>query len=197
MVTIPTTPKRSYNGHIQAKIASVTRQRILKATLDHCLNTRPDQMTLEPIATQAGVAVQTILRHFSTKEGLLAAAAHNLYAETQTHRDQVAPGEVETALLTLAEQYERLIPWLDLLALQTDAAVTHQIWTQRIFSPLLPDVTIRHLRLAQLAAATDLPYWHTLRQTLSRAEAEQSWREVVIAIIHHKPEMLSRPEELS
>lgn len=187
MVTTTTTPKRSYNGHIQAKIASVTRQRILKATLDHCLNTRPDQMTLEPIATQAGVAVQTILRHFHTKEGLLAAAAHHLFTEVQTHRDQVAPRDVETALLTLAEQYERLIPWLDLLTLQTDAAATHQIWTARIFSPSLPESTTRHLRLAQLAAATDLSYWHILRQTLNRAEAEQAWREVVMFLISYNP----------
>jgi AcrR family transcriptional regulator len=187
MVTTPSTPKRSYNGHIQATIASVTHQHILKATLDHCLITRPDQVTLEPIATRAGVAVQTILRHFSTKEGLLAAAAHHLYTEAQTHWEQITPGDVETALLTLAEQYERLIPWLDLLILQTDAAAAHQIWTTHIFSPSLPEPTTRHLRLAQIAAATDLSYWHTLRQTLNRAEAEQAWREVVMLIISYNP----------
>lgn len=173
--------KRSYRGNVQAEIAAVTYKRILKATLAQCQTTRPDQLTLEPVATRAGVAVQTILRHFGSKEGLLAAASSAVHAQALARREYVPPGDIPAIVQVLAEQYEQITPWRSLLPLQEDAAPAHAQWVRQMFAPLLPPDQSQE-PLALLTAITDFPFWHTLRQTLDPEQAAQALQAVISLI---------------
>src|SRR5690348_6392232 len=67
-------PKRQYRMRARARSTEATRETILDAVEVAFEELLFDEITLEAIAERSGVSVQTILRHFGSKEGLYAAS---------------------------------------------------------------------------------------------------------------------------
>src|SRR5262249_23241990 len=99
-------PKRHYRGSVQAEVAALSRQRIIEATLMLYGEQWIDEMTLDQIPKRAGVTVQTIIRHFGSREQLLAAAGRAGVDQGQQQRDEAPVGDVAGAVRNLLEQYE-------------------------------------------------------------------------------------------
>jgi len=203
-IDTPTTPlvhRRPYRGHVQAEIAALTAQRILQATLELYEEAWLDQITLEQVATRAGVTVQTVIRRFGSKEQLIAAAGQEAYARAMQRRSEAPVGDVPAAVHTIVAHYEevgtRVLRTLgqeerDPLFQEIVAAgrVAHRQWVERVFSPSLSlDNQQAHERLlAQLVAITDVFTWKLLRRDahLSREQVELALQEMLGALLARK-----------
>ncbi len=175
---------RPYSMQLRSAQAAVTRQRILDAT--RALFDAPAKsVTLDAVATAAGVSVQTVLRAFGSKDALLVAALGSL-RQAEQHR-AVMPESVGAAVRGLFDDYEaigdRIIGILaDEHRVAGFAEVTalgrqgHRHWVERVFAPYLPPAADRRRERTILAliAATDVYVWKLLRRDmgLPRDEAE-------------------------
>jgi len=160
----------------RAEAAAATRSRILRAVLDLHVERFHDQITLEDVARRAGVTVQTVLRHFGSRDRLVAAAAEQATSEIVAQRSTAPVGDVDGAVENLLEHYEawgrsalRLlaqeerIPQLRVLADGGRAA--HYAWVERTFGPSLAETSDPLLR-PKLIALTDVFTWKLLRLDL-------------------------------
>ena len=178
----------------RAESARENASRIADAALEAFWERPTDQLSLDAVAARAGVSKQTVLRHFGSKAGLLAAAAERGFARIRDERGNVAPGDVDSAVAALVAHYERVgegvvrmlaeehrVPALAALADQGRAY--HADWCAHVFAPALTPLrgAERRRRLALLVAATDVHTWHLLRHTrgLSRRETERALRELL------------------
>jgi AcrR family transcriptional regulator len=166
----------------RAEAAAETRGRILRAVLDLHLERFHDQITLEEIARRAGVTVQTVLRHFGSRDRLVNAAAEQAMGEVLAQRSKAPVGDVDGAVENLLDHYEewgrsalRLlaqeerVPQLRVLA---DAGrVAHYAWVERTFGPFLRETFDPMLR-PKLIALTDVFTWKLLRLDLGLDGAE-------------------------
>lgn len=175
--------RRRYTMTARAAAAAATHQRILATATEEFL-TRPfEQVSLDDVATDAGVTVQTVLRRFGSKEALVAAAAEVGLERVRSERDRAPIGDVAGAVHNLIDHYEE---WgervLRMLAQEEQIAAfrkvaeagreLHRGWVERTFAPWLRiRRAARARRLAQLIAVTDVYVWKLLRrdQGLSRA----------------------------
>ena len=184
----------------RAAAAEATRERIVVAAQDAFVNQWYDDVTVRGIAAAAGVALQTVLNHFPTKEALCAAANERFARSIATARWTVEPGDVAGAIKTLVDDYERtgdaslrmlaveervpaVQPWIAL------GRKGHQDWVEQMLAPALEGLEgrVRVRRLAQLVVATDVYTWKLLRRDkgLSRTETITAMRELVLAL--HDP----------
>jgi AcrR family transcriptional regulator len=184
----------------RAAAAEATRERIVDAAHDAFMNQWYDDVTVRGIAAAAGVALQTVLNHFPTKDELCAAANERLARSIESARWTVAPGDVAGAVETLVDDYERtgdanlrmlaveervpaVQPWIAL------GRKGHQAWVAQMFAAALEglDGRPRVRRLAQLVVVTDVYTWKLLRRDkgLSRSETITAMRELVLAL--HDP----------
>jgi AcrR family transcriptional regulator len=171
--------KRKYRNTAQAEVAALTRQRIIDAALALFAEEWIDEVTLDQVAERAGVTVQTILRHFGSKEGLGAYVGRAANEAVIKQRADVAPGDMEGAVDNLVEHYEaagdRVIRMLaqeerypQLQEFLQEGRIGHREWVRRLFAPYLdrhePD---RQDRLvAQLVVACDVYVWKLLRRDM-------------------------------
>lgn len=166
----------------RAEAAAATRSRILRAVLDLHVERFHDQITLEDVAGRAGVTVQTVLRHFGTRDRLIAAAAEQATSEVVAQRSSAPVGDVDGAVENLVEHYEewgrsalRLlaqeerVPQLRVLADGGRAA--HYAWVERTFGPSLAETSDALLR-PKLIALTDVFTWKLLRLDLGLDRSE-------------------------
>ena len=186
----------------RAEAAEATHGRILEAARGLFGELPYDQVSLDAVAVRAGVTVQTVLRRFGSKEGLLAAVAEWRSARIRAERDVTEVGDLAGAIANLVEDYER---WgnevLHFLA-QEDripairevtqrGRAYHHAWVRRVFAPQLRRVTPeqRERRIAQLIAATDLYTWKILHRDLGlgRAEVEEALRDLAGQILRASP----------
>ena len=159
---------------------------------------RYDQVSLDDVASQAGVTERTVVRRFGSKEKLFGAVGAERAASIRRARDEVTSGDIPEAVRLLVGTYE---DWgdevLHLLSQERGlAGVTnrveegrryHAAWVERAFSPLLGELprAVRRRRIGQLVAVTDIYTWKILRRDvgLSRAEVEASLRELIGDIV--------------
>ncbi len=171
------------------------RDRILDATDVLFLGEAGAGFTLEQVAAGAGTTVPTVLRHFGSKDGLIAAGAARYRAGLQAERDGVATGDLPGIAAYLDEHYEQTgRAHLRLLALEeTSSAVAdllaqgrvlHRGWVVRVLSPLLAGVPDeeRGRRVALLVVATDLLTWRVLR--LEQGLGRPAYRAAVLDLLH-------------
>ena len=190
--------KRPYRMVVRAANAQATEQRILAAARTMFRAQMYDQVSLQAVAREAGVTVQTVLRRFGSKEQLFAAMAALLSATYLPFRDLVAAGDIAAAVGILADQYEEVgDEWLHEMAQEERTEpirvaveagrVYHHAWVQRIFGPLLHDqsATERRVRLGQLIVATDLYTWKLLRRDLGldRDEYRRAMEDLIGRIV--------------
>ena len=184
---------RRYTMTARAAAVAETRTRLMRATFelshDHLLR----DITLEAVAGRAGVSVQTLLRQFGSRDGLLEATVELARAEVREER-QTPVGDVEAAVRVVVDHYEVRGDLVLLLLAQesTDATVrsitdsgreVHRTWVREVFAPYLDadDDT----RLDLLVVATDLFTWKLLRRDrgLARAATEARMRTLVAAVL--------------
>jgi AcrR family transcriptional regulator len=198
---ITSSTRRKYRGTVQAEVAALTRQRIIEAALA-LLDTRwVDQITLEEVANRAGVTVQTIIRHFGSKDGLFSAAGCAANDYGALHRLDAPVGDVPGAVFILVEHYEavgdRIIRVLaqrgrypEIDTALDERRLKHRQWVERVFAPNLADCEGpgRVRLLAQLVAICDVHLWKMLRRDggLSREQTETALQEMITALFQHK-----------
>jgi AcrR family transcriptional regulator len=189
--------RRSYTMTTRAKAAEDTRRRILQAAFDLQSSRLAAQIGLEAIAEEAGVSVQTVLRHFGNRAGLFDQTV--VFANEQVADERRAPvGDVPGALRVLVDHYEKRGDMaLMMLAQETaydhvrqlsDAGKeNHRTWVEQVFSPLLSGLAAarREELLDLLVIATDVYTWKLLRRDrgLSRNLTEQRIDTLVSAVL--------------
>jgi AcrR family transcriptional regulator len=206
-MTPPTPPetgpraRRRYRGTAQAAVATLTHQRILAAALALAAEEWLDRITLEQVAARADVTVQTVIRHFGTKEGLFTAAAEDASLRALHRRGETPVGHVPAAIALLMDHYEEVGDRLVRLLAQEDSfpglrAFTdagrhaHREWVARTFAPFLTrrDGQERDRLVAQLVAVTDVTVWKLMRRDLGqdRQQTELALRELLRALLERE-----------
>lgn len=178
--------ERPYVMRARADATERTRQRVLRAVVDLSRETMSLEIVLAAVAERAEVSVQTILRHFGSKEGLFDAV--EAFAQTEVVQERTAPaGDVEAIARVLLDHYESAGDWtLAILAQEGRSArarrvtdrgrVLHREWVGTVFAPQLcacaePD---RLVLTDLLVVATDVYTWKLWRRDrhLDRAEVQ-------------------------
>ncbi len=166
---------RGYRMTTRRQAVDATRRRILVAVRDLAYDDLDFEPTLDAVADRAGVSVQTVLRHFDTRQALLAAAVDAATADIVAERRPPAP-DVDTALATLLEHYElrgdfvlamlareRTSP--PIAALADRGKREHRDWVETVFAAALPaSPPARDALVDQLVVATDVYAWKLLRR---------------------------------
>src|SRR5260370_21845798 len=189
--------RRPYRMGARAAAAAATGARILDAAVQVFWDLPHDQVFLDEVAGGAGVSVQTVIRRFGGREGLMAAAAARESERVRRQRDEAPIGDVAGAVRVLVEHYEAMgdrvlrllaeeqrVPGLRPIA---DAGrAVHREWCARVFAPALEGRpgSERQRRLAQVVAVCDVYTWNLLRRDpgLSRHQTELALAELLIPL---------------
>jgi len=187
-------PRRRYRQDARARSVEATRRRILAATEALLREDSAGAVSIATVAHAAGTTVATILRHFGTKDALVAAALSAAVTQVRTKRPRVPPGDSLGAARVLADEYERHAPLLRaaeaaLPTARRDFEAAHRLhrdWLARTFAPGLSFLApvVHRRRLAQLVAVSGPAPWRTLREVehLGSAQAQAALAELLRAL---------------
>jgi AcrR family transcriptional regulator len=167
---------RDYRQVARAEATQERHEKIVRSFMDLLRDRWLDEFTLNDVAEAAGVTVQTLIRKFGGKEGLLKAALALLEVEVMQRRE--APkGDVKRLISQLVEDYEivgdlviRCLaqePRFPMLThLLTTGRRDHRAWLTDNFASWLKDLTpkARKERVDALYAATDVYIWKLFRR---------------------------------
>ncbi len=190
--------RRPYRMSARAEASKATGDRVLEAAT-RLFGARPyDDVSLDDVAVEAGVTVQTLLRRHGSKEGLVDAAAALGLEQVRSARSEAEVGDLAAAIANLSEHYEA---WgersLRFLAQEervpamrrvTDAGrALHRAWVERVFAPWIARRrgAARTRLSAQLVAITDVYVWKILRRDrgLDAAATRRALHELVESIV--------------
>lgn len=187
--------RRPYRMGARAAAVEVTRTRVVEAAAALWRRRWYDDVTLQHVADEAGVSVQTIVNHFGGKDGLADAVAETVASQAALTREAPA-GDVAAIVAVLFEDYERhgdanvlwtaqmdRVPAIARAA--ADARVRHRAWLERVFADRLPaQGPAREHALNLHYAATDVYLWKLWRRDLglSREDAERAMRDLLTSI---------------
>lgn len=153
-----------------------TRDKILAAAGEALLKTDYNAITLDVIGKSADTTVQTIIRHFTSKERLFREAFDAFTVKIGAEMAGVAVGDVRGAIEALHARYEwmgdanlRMLaqeempgPIADAMGL---ARKLQRKWVERVFAPYLPaSGAARRKRLYQLLIVCDVYTWKLVRR---------------------------------
>ncbi len=185
----------------RAEAAQATKARILDAAARLFGERFPPEVSLREVAASAGVALQTVVNHFGSKEGLIAAVLEGAgrdgaFAE---HRVNTPPDDIPRAVALLMRDYERhgdaAVRALameeqvaGMRAVLTVGRAFHRTWVERAFPAALEGLRGAALerRLAQLIAVTDVYVWKLLRRDLGLGERQTAAAIVEMVQAMHK-----------
>jgi AcrR family transcriptional regulator len=165
---------RSYTMRARAESQSKTRERILDAVISLSEERLSAEIVLADVAKRAEVSVQTVLRHFGSREGLFERAMARLAEQVRAERS--APvGDAAAAVQTIVAFYDRLGEWTLRLQAQehSDAPSRHIVqigrgvhreWVEEVFAPQLARRRDREEVVDLLVVATDVLTWKILRR---------------------------------
>jgi AcrR family transcriptional regulator len=184
--------KRGYTMRSRARSVEQTRSRIIDALFELSGVRLFDEISLDAVAAQAGVSVQTLLRHFGNRDGLIEATAAMTLELVDDERAAPA-GDVDEALRVLVDQYERRGRWALLMLSQEDtnehvAKITsagkrrHEDWVRDVFAAAISE---DHELLPLLVVATDVYAWKLLRldRGMTRKQAERHMKRLVRGLL--------------
>ena len=189
--------RRSYRMGVRAAAAEETGRRLIAAMQALFAERRFEDITLEAVAARAGVTLQTLLRRFGSKSGLVAAAAAEGSARVEAQRGEAPVGDARGAVANLFDHYEewgdvalRLLAqeerFEEIAEITRRGRATHAGWVERVFAPELARCRrrVRKLRRAQLVAISDVFVWKLLRRDLglSRQDSEKAVLGIVEAL---------------
>ncbi len=172
---------RGYDMSLRSRLADETRDRILEATERLLAHEPIGSVTLAAIADEAGVSVQTVLRHTGSRSGCFELVAERVRERIHEQRGGTEPGDVDGALEGLLLHYEvegTLV--LSLLAQEKvdptageavrEGRAYHRAWVERHLGPCLAEGGRE--TIDALVAATDIYVWKLLRLDLGRSKAD-------------------------
>jgi AcrR family transcriptional regulator len=177
--------------------AARTHQAIIQAAFDLYSERDFDEVSLDDVAAQAGVAVRTLLRRFGSKEALLDAVAEAADREMEGRRQEVPPGDAAAAVRCAVTDYESYGDAIMRLLSQEDRVAAfgrvaergrrlHHQWVERAFAPQLSGRSraARRLLRAQLIVITDVYTWKLMRRDLrvGRSATVEALREMVAGV---------------
>jgi AcrR family transcriptional regulator len=189
--------KRAYRMQARAAATEATRQKILDAAEAAYDELPLDAITLAAVAKRAEVSVQTVLRHFESRDGLFLATLVRLSQQMAGDRDVEPGADVGEVVGVLVDHYERFgdkvlrtlsqenhVPTLRVL---TDFGRTYHLdWCEKAFAPALKGLRGSHRkrRAYQLVALTDIYTWKILRRDrkLSVEQTKLATREMIEAL---------------
>lgn len=198
--------RRAYRSELRAERAAQTRARILAAAQELFVDPT-ERFTVERVAASADVSVQTVLRAFGSRDGLI-------YAAIGTFRASHESGDAEhvrfepfpttgEAVASLFDDYEeigdrvvRMLAEEHRIAGFAEVAATgrrmHRRWVESAFADRLPRRAARRRSevLTALVAATDVYVWKLLRRDLAmgRAAAERTVVRLIDGVLDDKEE---------
>lgn len=174
----------------RAAAAADTRDRILAAGREAFMERWYDEVTLQDLARDAGVSVQTVINHFGGKEPLFLALAERFSEEIEARR-AVPPGDRAAAVAAVVADYEitgdvtiRMLATEErvgaLQAVMDLGRASHRDWVTRT----LGDGDA----LPALIVATDVYTWKLLRrdQRLSPTATTDIMRRLVDGVLSGK-----------
>ena len=191
--------RRPYRMAARAEATAETRRSITEAFLALFAELHYGDLTLDLVAERAGVSVQTVIRHFGSKDGLLAFVAREVADDEAAARGATPDGDVAAAVRAVVGRYDEigdtvlsLLAQEDRLATLRDVADTgrrfHREWIERVFARHLGGLPAseRQVRRAQLVALTDIYVWKLLRrdQGFGRRRTEEAMIEMVTALLN-------------
>jgi AcrR family transcriptional regulator len=173
-------PKRAYRQSARATAAEATRERILDAFAVQLRERWFDEIRLEDVARDADVTVQTIIRRFGNKEGLIDATCRKMEIEVGGRRE-VASGDVAGAVAGLIEDYETVGDLVIRVLAQEDryapvrtmtdfGRASHRQWIAQAFAPWIERKTQseRRATIDALVVAADIYVWKLVRRDMGR-----------------------------
>ncbi|WP_054530378.1 TetR/AcrR family transcriptional regulator [Erythrobacter sp. SG61-1L] len=202
---------RGYRQSARAKAAEETGNRILDAFLAHLQAQWFDEIRLDDVAKEAGVTVQTVIRRFGGKEGLLKATSDRMQEEIVGDRAPAAQ-DVGRAVDTLIGEYEAVGPLMMRLLSQEDrypairimadrGRATHREWVGDVFARWLPKVPAEKREYVhdRLVIALDLYVWKLLRADMGRSveQLRKAMLEMAADALDLEPGELERPALLT
>lgn len=173
-----------------------TRTRVM-STVAAMANEKPLlAITLPDIASGADVSVQTVLRQFGSRDGLLDATTEYVTRQVAAER-RAQPGDIDGGLRLLGAHYEDRGDGVLLLlgqerwdaraaAITTRGRMLHRQWVEETFGPHLPEDGRERDELTDLlVVATDVYTWKLLRRDrgLSQAETVHRMRTIITALL--------------
>lgn len=182
----------------RAAAAEQTEERIVTAALALYQELWLDEITVEKVASRAGVSTKTVLRRYGSRDGLLGAVAATVADAVAEQRFEVRVGDVDDAVRNLMAHYERRgrlalrdvtqaerSPWI--ASLVQAARAEHHRWVATVFRPQLAphERRPRDLLRAQLITVTDVATWNVLRNDLglSRAQTQRAIHGLVTSLV--------------
>lgn len=191
---------RRYQMSARADGVRETRTKIVAAAGEAILTTDYSAITLEAISSQSGVSVQTIIRHFGSKEGLLREAFEAFTKRIDAEMRRVEVGDIAAAIEALHARYEwmgdanvRMLAQEESPGLIAEGMKTarkyHRQWVERIFEPYLPPSgAARRKRLYQFLIVCDVYTWKLIRRDHrgSRAATTEAVVELANAIVRYE-----------
>jgi AcrR family transcriptional regulator len=190
---------RPYRMTARARAAERTGERIIDVMLELFAEMPYDRIRLEDVASRAGVTVQTVIRRFGTKHGLLAATVERELSRLGADRAAAMEDSPEQTLHSLIRYYEKYGELI--LKLYAEAAQApgvpelaarsrryHVSWCREAFAGHLADAdgqATRNRRLAQVVALCDATTWRILRFDggLSVKQTEEALREMLLPLL--------------
>lgn len=172
---------RRYIQTARAEAAEATVRRIIEAFLARLLTQWFDEITLDRVAADAGVTVQTVIRRFGGKEGLLAEAVKTL-AEQINAKRTIPSGDIRVMAERLVEDYEQTgDAIIRLLALEPRHPALaeflgigrryHRDWVAGLLEDQLShlDAAARKRATDAVVIVTDVYAWKLLRRDMDRS----------------------------
>jgi AcrR family transcriptional regulator len=174
-------PPRPYRQTSRAAAAEATGERILAAFRERLERGWFEEIRLDDIARDAGVTVQTVIRRFGGKEGLLDVAAERFGEAVELRRD-VEPGNVLAAVAAVIRDYEASGDLVMRMLAQEDrypairritdiGRASHRRWAGLVFAPWLGEAPPgrRESMLDALVVALDIYQWKLVRRDMGRS----------------------------
>jgi len=175
---------RRYTQTARAQSAEDTARRILEAFLERLMTDWFDEITLDRVAADAGVTVQTVVRRFGGKEGLLTNAVKIMAVQIRARRGE-AVGDIGSVVEGIIDDYEATgDAVIRLLALEPRHPALkevldfgrseHRDWSSTAFGEALSklNLAVRNRALDALVVNTDVYTWKLLRRDMGRSTAE-------------------------
>ncbi|WP_445189957.1 TetR/AcrR family transcriptional regulator [Pseudonocardia sp. Cha107L01] len=164
------------------------------------------EIVLADVAERAGVSVQTVLRHFGSRNELFEHAQARQVEAVRAER-ATPVGDVAAAVDTIVTFYDRIGNWsLRLQAQEHNDALTrrtiergrriHRDWVEEVFAPQLADRADREELVDLLVIATDVLTWKILRRDtgLDHASTCKRMRRLVTAVLQEPAHRTDLPE---
>ena len=188
---------RTYVMTARADGVAQTRDSILHAAIGLSGRRPLAAVSLADIADDAGVSVQTVLRQFGSRDGVIEAATELVLSEV-TEELRAPQADLPAAIAVIVDHHEArgdtAILLLGQEAGDSHAAritalgrAAHRSWVESVFTPLLGDLTKpeREEMIDMLVVVTDVFTWKILRRErkLSRKLVEQRMRRLAELVL--------------